>query len=205
MKKKLKYIIAIALPIMFIAIFILQAVRYDNLESKYITEKSNSKAYYEYINDLQGENFVLQYTVDEFEYMNDSISNRLKKTQDSLKIKSKQIVSLQAMNSQFAKKDTIIINDTIFKDSTISIDTMIGDKYLSNHLVMSYPNNIHLETKVLSEKDVIITQKKTTVDPPKKFFLCRWFQKKHYVIEAIINEYNPYVINHEEVFIKIIE
>jgi hypothetical protein len=56
-----------------------------------------------------------------------------------------------------------------------------------------------------SEKAVVVSTKRETVDPPKKFFLCRWFQKKHTVVKVVVKENNPHVIDQENVFIEIVD
>jgi hypothetical protein len=43
------------------------------------------------------------------------------------------------------------------------------------------------------------------VEPPKKFFICRWFQKKHRVIRVEIKEESPYIVNKNNEFVKIID
>lgn len=47
--------------------------------------------------------------------------------------------------------------------------------------------------------------KKETIDPPKKFFLCRWFQKKQTILEVKIVEKSPYIEQKESRFIEIIK
>ena len=46
--------------------------------------------------------------------------------------------------------------------------------------------------------------KKETVNPPKKFFLFRWFQKKHKIIQVDVIEKNPYVQNEVSRYIEIV-
>ena len=103
------------------------------------------------------------------------------------------------------KKDTIKLIDTIFKEPDFVLDTLVGDKWISTNLHMAYPNTVALEPKVVSEKTVVMYVNKETVEPPKKFFLCRWFQKKHTVVKAVVKENNPYVTNQENVFFEIIK
>ena len=70
---------------------------------------------------------------------------------------------------------------------------------------MSYPNLISSETSVTSQKSIATFTNKETVEAPKKFFLCRWFQKKHTVLKVVVKENNPHVVNQENVFIEIID
>lgn len=50
-----------------------------------------------------------------------------------------------------------------------------------------------------------MSNSRVTIDPPKKFFLCRWFQKKHTVVEVNVIQDNPYCTNRNEKFVKIIK
>jgi hypothetical protein len=55
-----------------------------------------------------------------------------------------------------------------------------------------------------SEKHIIVSSKKETVDPPKKFFLFRWFQKKMIVVHIDVVEKNPYVENESSRYVEVI-
>ena len=56
-----------------------------------------------------------------------------------------------------------------------------------------------------SEKHIIVSTKKETVNPPKKFFLFRWFQKKMKVLHVDVVEKNPYVDGETSRYVEIIK
>ena len=56
-----------------------------------------------------------------------------------------------------------------------------------------------------SEKHIIVSSKKETVNPPKKFFLFRWFQKKHLVVHVDVIEKNPYVGSENSKYVEILK
>jgi hypothetical protein len=68
------------------------------------------------------------------------------------------------------------------------MDTTVGDNWYSVNLNLSYPGRIALNPSFKSEKYIIVHSKKETIDPPKKFFLLRWFQKKHTILEVDVVE-----------------
>ena len=70
---------------------------------------------------------------------------------------------------------------------------------------MCYPNQIVLTPEVKSEKIIIAHLKKETVNPPKKCWLARLFQKKHKVIVVEIEEKNPYMTTKEYRHVEIIK
>lgn len=80
------------------------------------------------------------------------------------------------------KTDTVVFRDTIFSSTVSKIDTTIGDYWYSIKLEMHYPSTIKLSPKMRSEKYITTFSKKETVNPPKKFWLFRLFQKKHKVL-----------------------
>lgn len=146
----------------------------------------------------------LQLTVEQLDYFNDSILEKLKETQRNLKIKDKNLKELQYMKTSTTKTDTVLLTDTIFVESAC-IDTVIGDEWVKTHLEMSYPNTIVVTPEVTSEKVIIAHLKKETVNPPKKCWLARLFQKKHKVIVVEVEEKNPYMTTKEYRHIEIVK
>ena len=64
---------------------------------------------------------------------------------------------------------------------------------------------IAVKPEFKSEKHIIVSTKKETVNPPKKFFLLRWFQKKHLVVHVDVVEKNPYVGGETSKYIEIVD
>ena len=122
-----------------------------------------------------------------------------------LKIKDKNIKQLQYLLSISTKKDTVLFTDTIFRDKSLALDTIIGDKWYNIRLGLKYPNLIYTKPTFTSEKYIIVNKKKETINPPKKFFLFRWFQRKHTILEVNMVERNPYIENKNNRFIEIIK
>ena len=150
---------------------------------------------------LNTSNRVLKLTVDQLNYFNDSILNEMNKVRKELKIKDSKLKSLSYINSVIEKRDTVIFNDTIFIED-IKIDTIIEDKWYSMKLDLEYPNRVITEPSFISEKYIIVSRKKETINPPKKFFISRWFQKKHWVMEVNVVEKNPYIKESNNRFIE---
>ena len=46
---------------------------------------------------------------------------------------------------------------------------------------------------------------KQTVNPPKKFFIARWFQKKHNVLQVEVVEKNPYMDDQKSKYVEIVK
>jgi hypothetical protein len=175
------------------------------LNQKWEVAEANVKAYSDELSASGKKNVALQLTVDQLEYFNDSVLKALDKTRKELKIKDKNIKSLQSVKSEFTRADTIELRDTLFKEPTLAIDTMIGDEWYNVQLGLKYPSTIALKPYFKSEKHIIVSTKKETVNPPKKFFLLRWFQKKHLVINVDVVEKNPYVDGESSKYVEIVK
>ena len=179
--------------------------RSQNLKEELLVSMSNQKAFIAENSSLKEENRVFKFTVEQLNYYNDSILQKMNNIRKELKIKDKNLKQLQYLLSVSTKKDTVLFTDTIFRDKSLALDTIIGDKWYNIRLGLKYPNLIYTEPTFTSEKYIIVNKKKETINPPKKFFLFRWFQKKHWVMEVHIKEKNPYIKETNNKFVEIIE
>lgn len=177
------------------------------VDEKWKVAEANVKAYSNALSATNSANIALQLNVDQLSYFNDSVLQALNETRKELNIKDKNLKALQAVSSSFSKKDTITITqvDTLFKEPTLAIDTLIGDNWYSVRLGLKYPSTIAIQPEFKSEKHIVVSSKKETVNPPKKFFLFRWFQKKHYVLNIDVVEKNPYVNGESSRYVEIIK
>lgn len=179
--------------------------KYKKLYNEYDNSVQNNKAYAAQLDNEKAKSNVFKVTIEQLEYYNDSITHKLVETKNKLGIKDKEIKQLQYLVSTFKKTDTIFLTDTIFKDPEFRLDTVVGDEWVNTRVMLEYPNVIGVEPEATSEKAVVIYANRETVDPPKKFFLCRWFQKKHTVIKVVVDEKNPHIKSQENVFFEIVE
>ena len=177
----------------------------QDLKKEVCTLRNNQKAFIAENSSLKNESRAFKFTIEQLNYYNDSILQKMNNVRKELKIKDKNIKQLQYLLSVSTKKDTVLFTDTIFRDKSLALDTVIGDKWYNIRLGLKYPNLIYTEPTFTSEKYIIVNKKKETVNPPKKFFLFRWFQRKHWVMEVHIKEKNPYIKETNNKFVEIIE
>ena len=166
---------------------------------------SNQKAFIAENSSLKEENRVFKFTIEQLNHYNDSILQKMNEVRKELKIKNKDLKQMQYLLSEAQKKDTIVFRDTLFREPTLKIDTLLGDRWYQMKLGLRYPSTIITEPKFVSEKYVIVDYKKETINPPKKCAIARWFQKKHKVIEVEVVEKNPYIENKQQRFIEIVK
>lgn len=202
--KYINIIIAVLLTSLSINSCILY-VKNQNLEEKLSTSISNEKAFIAENSSLKDESRAFKFTVEQLNYYNDSILQKMNDVRKELSIKDKNLKQMQYLLSEATKKDTIVFRDTLFKEPTLNVDTLIGDKWYNIRLGLKYPNLITTNPTFISEKYIIVNKKKETINPPKKFFLFRWFQRKHWVMEVNIKEKNPYIKEVNNKFVEIIE
>ena len=179
--------------------------RNQDLKEEISVSMTNQKAFIAENSSLKEENRAFKFTVEQLNYYNDSILEKMNEVRKRLKIKDNNLKQMQYLLSVSTKKDTILFTDTIFKDKGLALDTIIGDKWYNIRLGLKYPNLIYTKPTFTSEKYIIVNKKKETINPPKKFFLFRWFQKKHWVMEVHIKEKNPYIKEINNKFVEIIE
>ena len=133
-----------------------------------------------------------KFNVDQLNYINDSIITELNNTRKQLKIKDKELKQLQNIKTEVHIKDSVFIRDTIFKESLVRLDTLLGNEWYKTKLTLEYPNKIGLDMTYKSDISVIASTQKEIIGTPKKCWLGRLFQKKQNVIRVDIKDNNPY-------------
>lgn len=208
MNKNVKYFLICGLILSILSV----VNNYFLIKSKTSTDKKwkeaveNAKAYSELFSNSESKNRAFKLTIDQLKNSNDSIFQELNEARKELKVKDSKLKSLQYVSSSFSKVDTITLKgDTIFKDSHVNIDTLLSDKWYSVRVGLKYPSTVSIEPKFLSIKYIVVSAKKETVNPPKRFFLFRWFQKKQIRLNVDVIEKNPYVQNQDNRFVEIVK
>lgn len=206
MKNYLIRVLLIAVAVLIVGMTI-TTNRLRRVNAEYKEAIANIKNYDKQLSSEKTKNTAYQLTINQLEYFQDSILKALDATRKELKIKDKNLRALQAIQSEFHKKDTIRITqvDTLFKEPSLSLDTLLGDEWYSLKLGLRYPSTIITDPSFTSDKHIVVSSKKETVEPPKKFFLLRWFQKKHIVLDVDVIEKNPYVQNETNKYIEILK
>ena len=196
--------IVIGAFIALITIIVILYNSYQNSQESLKESRNNEKAYQIENLNLKDDSRMFMFHIEQLSYYNDSITEKLNAERKNLKIKDKQIVQLQYMLSKVQKVDTITLVDTIFTQ-TVDLDTTIGDKWYSLNLKLKYPSSIIVAPTFSSEKMVFMYLKKETINPPKKTWFGRLFQKKHKVMEVKVVESSPYIENKQTRFIEIVK
>lgn len=207
MEKIKKYIhigMTLLIPILTVALILTVKSR-GKIEKKWKESTENVKSYSELFSNSENKNKGFKLTIDQLQYFNDSILRELNETREALKIKDSKLKSLQYLSSTFIKYDTLIIKDTLFKDPQIQVDTILSDEWYSIRIGLKYPSTVTVNPMFRSVKHIVVSSRRETVNPPKKFFLFRWFQKKHTILNIDVIEKNPYMKEQNSRYIEIIK
>lgn len=151
---------------------------------------------------LEDNNVEMVYKMSELKASKDSLNKELMKTIEDLNIKPKKVTEVVYLEKEVFKTDTLKLNDTIFVKG-LDIDTTIVDEWSKVNIKMKYPDILSTTFSTTSDNTIVFYKKRETVNPPRKFFLFRWFQKKHTIIEAEVVEKNPYIKTTNQRFITI--
>lgn len=197
-----KYLIIICL--LLIGVVSILSVRLSNIKDELSISISNNKAYMIENESLENDIRVFQLTVDQLNYFADSIMQEMINVKEELKIKDRDLARLQYIKSEAIKTDSIVIRDTIFK-TDVNIDTLFQDNWYSLKLKLRYPNIAVVTPSFVSDKYIVASLHKETINPPKKCKIARWFQRKHKVLKVDIIEKSPYIKNKQVKFIEIIK
>lgn len=207
MVKNVKYFylcISILIIVLFVSIYALFSTK-RSADKKWKEAVENAKAYSELFSNSENKNRAFKLTIDQLKNSNDSIFQELNDARKELKVKDSKLKSLQYVSSSFSKGDSITFPDTVFINSNVNIDTLLSDYWYSVKVGLKYPSTVTVEPTFKSIKYIVVSAKKETVNPPKRFFLFRWFQKKQIRLNVDVVEKNPYVQNQDNRFVEIVK
>ena len=108
--------------------------RNQDLKEEISVSMSNQKAFIAENSPLKDDSRVFKFTIEQLNYYNDSILQKMNDVRKELSIKDKDLKQMQYLLSEATKKDTIVFRDTLFKEPTLDIDTLIGDKWYNIRL-----------------------------------------------------------------------
>lgn len=150
---------------------------------------------------LNNEAIAYKFEVEQLEYINDSIINKLNESRKELKIKDQTIQQMYYILTESSIKDTVTFKDTVFRDNFVKIDTTLGDAWYSLDIKALTPTTIKYDISYTSELEMFAYKSKEYVGIPKKCFISRWFQKKQNVIRVEVKDNNPYAVIKNKKFI----
>lgn len=151
---------------------------------------------------IKKEAIAYKFSVEQLEYLNDSIIDNLNDMRVKLNIKENQLLQMQNIKTEVTIRDSVFFKDTVFKTSFVKIDTVISDNWHSLAISLN-KNKLNIETKYKSDLCVFAKNSREILGTPKKCAVGRWFQRKHNVIRVEVIDRNPYSVIKEQKFVII--
>lgn len=202
MKKYISILIAALVAVSLLCYFVND---YKKLKNQYSEARNNIKAYEQLYDSTVNQNRRFELTIDELNYSHDSLVIALNDIRKENKILDKKIKSLSYVSSVVEIHDTLKLRDTLLIREGVSIDTAFVSPWYNIDFHLAYPDTLSVGVTVPSEKYIIASKKRETIDPPKKCFLGRLFQKKHTVVDVQVIEKNPYIQSNQSRFIEVVD
>lgn len=196
-------IILVSIIVLLIGVITFQYAKTNSIKKDYDIALQNNKAYESQLDIINNENNVFQFTVEQLKYINDSTIKELDSLRNELKIKDSKIKQMGKVKEYIYITDSITIYDTIFTNPEFILDTMLGDEWYLNNIHLKYPNEISSSVAIKTDQSVFLHTTRETINPPKKTWLGRLFQRKHDVYNVTVMEHNPYATIKENKFIII--
>ena len=148
----MKIRLAVFIFILILILFYKQSQKYQKL---YLKELQNVEAYQAQNDSISTTNKQFMLTLGQLKNSNDSLDKRILNLTKELKIKTKNIQQLTYSKDVIIKTDTIVFQDTIFRDD-IQLDTLLQDSWYKLQLSLKYPKSIIATPSFTSEKIVIV-------------------------------------------------
>lgn len=197
-------LVRVGLTFIVVIVIYLLLAKISNLTTQLDNARNNEKAFIAELSDEKQKNRVFKYDIYSLQKSNDSLVKKMLQVTAENRIKDKNIRSLQYQLEQYNKVDTIYVRDTIFKSPSFQLDTCLMDKWAKTCLHLKYPSTIAVSSSFTNEKYIICSAKKEPIKP-RKWFLPRWFTKKHTILEITVVDKNPYIETPKQRFIEIIK
>ena len=201
MKDKL-LITLFALIILLCAALFYFVSKCDRVANERDQYASLTKSYSRVIMDSDNERTVFRMRISDLEVTGDSLICVLDSMRRQIGIRDKRLREMHHRVTYVERTDTIYLSDSIFISG---LDTTITDGWVSTHLKIDVPNKITHSVSVRNQTDLFVTTKRETVNPPRKFFLFRLFQKKHLVVTVVAKEGNPWCQTAESRHVEIVD
>lgn len=199
-----RLLIEISIVLFAITAIILYQKQVNNLKTNLDYAENNVKAYASLNDSITQNNRVFSLKIEDLTRLNDSLFLEMKSVSDRLKIREDRIRQMQYIMDSYNRADTVVVRDTIFKETGFKLDTLFGDEWGKTRLQLEHPNTIIVGHSYTNKKHVIFASYKEPIKE-RKWFLPRWFTRKRTYVEATVIDENPYVETKETRFVECLD
>lgn len=155
---------------------------------------------------LNNKNIQLQLTTKELASSNDSLlsklSGELKTRKDRKGVQNIGIITTTADVTFKSLISNPVIPHYYYYSSLKDTTMTLGDEWVKNIVTLT-DSSVSVRNIIKDELYVKSTAKRETVADPKKFFIARWLQARHTIIEVTVRSQNPHVKQLKSRFVNI--
>lgn len=138
-------------------------------------------------------------TIDQLKASKDTVIQHILVQAKKDDISTNKIVEVGEVVSKLVHDTTVVY--TPGRDTTISFSHV---PYVVNTVTLK-GDSASNKLEVNGKEDLIFHDQRVTVDPPKKFFLLRWFQKHQTLVEVDVTNTNPYIQVENQKFVHTVK
>lgn len=161
-----------------------------------------AKAYASACEDSEDESRVFRLRISELTASSDSLMRRVDSLRRELGVRDKRLRAVHYRSTVVERRDTIVLRVPAV---TTDVDTVIDDGWVRTAVSLRRPDSLSVATRVRNETTIVVKTRRETVEPPKRFFLLRLFQRKHTVVTVVAKEGNPWCETREARSVEIVE
>lgn len=165
---------------------------------------SEAKAYESEADEMASQLVAHEMTARQLAASRDSLTARIDSLRRELGVRKRRLEAAYVRTETLTRTDTITLTDTIFVGAAM-VDTTLRDPWYTLDMQLVFPNVVVVSPSFRNELGVIVSRRRETVEPPRRFFLFRLFQRKHDVIVVDVTDSSPYCETTKQRFVKIID
>lgn len=163
---------------------------------------SRCKAYEKDMDGMADEIIAHELTTRELAHGNDVLNLKIDSLRDELGVARRKMQAAYVREVLVTRVDTVKLRDTLMVEGA-SVDTTIGDRWYTLRLRLEHPDIVTVEPKFRNQLGIVVSTKRETVEPPRRFFLFRLFQRKQDVTVVDVTDSSPYCETAMQRYVKI--
>lgn len=165
---------------------------------------AEAKAYASEANGMAEQLIAHEMTVRELAASRDRLTMRIDSLRQALGVKRRNMQAAYVRTETLERTDTLRLSDTLFV-GTAMVDTTIADQWYTLRMTLLFPDIVTVTPSFRNELGVVVSKRRETIEPPRRFFLFRLFQKKHDVIVVDVTDGSPYCDVESQRFVKVMD
>ena len=194
------------LPVSSVAVILLAVVYVLYLRLRAVASERDDyaadvKAYSAALSDATGGERVLRLRVTELEASGDAQLRAMDSLRREIGVRDRRLRSMHRRVTVVERADTVLVPDTVV---TASLDTVVDDGWVRTSVSLA-PGRVAVSSLVRNETTLIVSTRRETVRPPRRFPLFRLFQRRHTVVTVKAVEANPWCATREARSVEIVQ